>query len=206
MVRGRFEHQIKNITRSGKNVKMFGFSGKGTLMSIGQAYSDVLTPRVQEALEIGCNWLIDHCFENYHDSKNPEHFEDTVLGGHLPSRYLRRYSPLVYKQFAVCIITVAWKLAQPKHMPLSSVAEELAALAIINQTRALIEEDEDGQAIEEVLENFMDAYFELLFDNAYDGIDESEVGQSLGMSSLAFNNWFKPFTADSSRIAHPYVS
>jgi hypothetical protein len=86
------------------------------------------------------------------------------------------------------------------------VAEELAALAIINQTRALIEEDEDGQAIEEVLENFMDAYFELLFDNAYDGIDESEVGQSLGMSSLAFNNWFKPFTADSSRIAHPYVS
>ena len=180
-------------------------------MSIGQAYSDVLTPRAREALEMGCDWIIDHCFENYNDLKNPEHFEDTVLGGHLPSRYLHRYTPLVYKQFAVCIITVAWKLAQPKHMPLSSVAEELAALAIINQAKALIKEDEDGQAIEEVLESFMDVYFEdldfeLLFDNEYDGIDESEVGQLLGMSSLAFNNWFKPLTVEPSRIAHSYVS
>lgn len=180
-------------------------------MSIGQAYSDVLTPRAREALEMGCNWIIDHCFENYNDLKNPEHFKDTVLGGHLPSRYLHRYTPLFYKQFAVCIITVAWKLAQQKHMPLSSVAEELAALAIINQAKALIEEEEDGQAIEEVLESFMDVYFEdldfeLLFNNKYDGIDESEVGQSLGMSSLAFNDWFKPFSTKSSRIAHPYVS
>jgi hypothetical protein len=160
---------------------------------------------------MGCDWIIDHCFENYNDLKKPEHFEDTVLGGHLPSRYLHRYTPLFYKQFAVCIITVAWKLAQQKHMPLSSVAEELAALASINQVKALIEEDEDGQAIEEVLESFMDVYFEdldfeLLFDNEYDGIDESEVGQSLGMSFLAFNNWFKPFSTESARIAHPYGS
>ena len=53
--------------------------------------------------------------------KDPEHFEDTILGGHLPSRYLHKYTPLFYKQFAVCIITVAWKLAQPKHIPLSSL-------------------------------------------------------------------------------------
>ncbi len=180
-------------------------------MSIGQAYSDILSPSVREALGMGCDWMIDHCFENYNASKNPGHFDDTVLGGHLPSRYLQRYTPLFYKQFAVCIITVAWKLAQPKHSPLSSVAEELAALAIINQAKALVEEDEDGQAIEEVLESFKDVYFEdldfeLLFENEYDGIDESKVGQSLGMSSLAFNIWFQPFSAESSRIVHPYVS
>jgi hypothetical protein len=129
-------------------------------MSVGQAYSDILTPRAQEALEMGCNWIIDHCFENYNDLKDPEHFEDTILGKHLPSRYLHRYTPLLYKQFAVCIITVAWKLAQPKHMPLSSVAEELAAWAIINQAKALTEEDKDGEAIEKVLEKFIDEYFE----------------------------------------------
>jgi hypothetical protein len=130
--------------------------------------------------------------------------------GHLPSRYLHGYTLLFYKQFAVCIITVAWKLAQPKHIPLSSVAEELAAWAIINQAKALTEEDEDGEAIEKVLEKFIDVYFEdldfeFLFDNAYDGIDESEAVQELGMSSLAFNDWFKPFSDEPSRIAHPYV-
>jgi len=186
-------------------------SRKETNLSIGQAYSDVLTPRAQEALEMGCDWIIDHCFENYNDLKDPEHFEDTILGGHLPSRYLHRYTPLFYKQFAVCIITVAWKLAQPKHIPLSSVAEELAAWAIINQAEALTEEHEDGEAIEKVLEKFIDVYFEdldfgFLFDNAYDGIDESEAAQELGMSSLAFNDWFKPFSDEPSRIAHPYVS
>jgi len=47
--------------------------------------------------------------------------------------------------------------------------------------------------------------FGFLFDNAYDGIDESEAAQELGMSSLAFNDWFKPFSDEPSRIAHPYV-
>ena len=42
-------------------------------------------------------------------------------------------------------MTVAWKLGQPKHIPLSSVAEELAAWAIINQAKAFTEEDKDGK-------------------------------------------------------------
>ncbi len=173
-------------------------------MSVGQAYSDVLTPSAQKGLEMACDWIIDHCFENYSDLKGPEEFEGTVLGGHLPPRYLHRYTPLFYKQFAVCVITVVWKLAQPKQMPLSS----LAAWAIINEAKTLTEED--GEEIEKVFERFIDVYFEdldfeLLFDNAYDGIDESEVGQELGMSSLALNDWFKPFSGESSRIAHPYV-
>ena len=180
-------------------------------MLVGQAYSDILTPRAREALEMGCDWLIDHSFENYNDLKGPEEFEDTVLGGHLPSRYLHKYTPLFYKEFAVCIITVAWKLAQPTHMPLSSIAEELAARAIIKEAKALTaEEEEDGETIEQILDRFIDIYFEdldfeLLFDNTYDGIDESEVGQELGMTSLAFDDWFKPFSGESSRIVHPYV-
>jgi hypothetical protein len=180
-------------------------------MLIGQAYTDVLTPRAREALEAGCNWIIDHCFENYNDLNNPEDFEDTILGGHLPSRYLYKYTPLFYKKFAVCVITVAWKLAQPRHMPLSSVAEELAAWAIIKEAQALTEEDEDGEAIKEILEKFIDVYFEdlnfqFLFDNAYDGIDKIEAGEMLDMTSLAFEDWFKPFSDKPYRIAHPYVA
>jgi hypothetical protein len=97
------------------------------------------------------------------------------------------------------------------HIPLSSVAEELAAFAIINQAKANIEEEADGEAITDSLERFVDTYFEdldfeFLFDNAYDGIDESETGQQLGISSLALDDWFKPFSEDPTRIAHPYVN
>ena len=179
-------------------------------MSIGQAYSNVLTPRAQEALEMGCLWIIDHCFEDYNLLKDSGDVENTVLGGHLPQRYLSRYTPLFLKQFAVCVITVTWKLAQSESTTPSSLAEELAAWAIINQAKALTEEEEDGEAIEEALETFIEVYFEdldfqFLFEDAYDGIDETEVAQMLGMSSLALNNWLKPFSDEPSRIAHPYV-
>jgi hypothetical protein len=50
-----------------RKLKSVDCSRKETDMSVGQAYSDVLTPRAQETLEMGCNWIIDHCFENYND-------------------------------------------------------------------------------------------------------------------------------------------
>jgi hypothetical protein len=36
---------------------------KETVMSIGQAYADILTPREQQALAEACDWLIDHAFD-----------------------------------------------------------------------------------------------------------------------------------------------
>jgi hypothetical protein len=118
----------------------------------------------------------------------------------------------------VCLITVAWKLAQPEHLPLSSLAEELAAYAIIREAMARLEMEEEEDAEEkgaqeetqEPFDAFLDAYFEdtdfaILFEDRYDGIDETEVAQVLGMSSLAFDDWFLPFSEEPSRVAHPYV-
>lgn len=180
-------------------------------MSIGQAYSDILSPRAQEALEMGCNWIIDHCFEEYSEAKGPESFEKSILGEYLPHRYLQKYTPLFLKQFAVCVITVTWKLAQPEPLLLSSVAEELAALAIIHAAEDLTEDEEYGEEIHEALETFIDVYLEdrdveFLFSDSSDGLDETEVGKALGMASLAFPHWFQPFSRDNSRIAHPYVT
>jgi hypothetical protein len=47
------------------------------------------------------------------------HIASTVVGEYLPTRSVYRYTPLFFKKFAVCMITVAWKLAQSEHMPLS---------------------------------------------------------------------------------------
>src|SRR5258706_7971002 len=178
-------------------------------MTIGQAYSEVLTPREQQALLQACDWLIDHAFDEFASINEPKDVLDTVLGSHLPERYTYRYTPLFYKKFAVCLITVAWKLAQPEHLPLSSLAEELAAYAIIREAMARLEMEEEEDAEEkgaqeetqEPFDAFLDAYFEdtdfaILFEDRYDGIDETEVAQVLGMSSLAFDDWFLPFSEE----------
>src|SRR5207245_2627803 len=83
------------------------------------------------------------------------------------------------------MITVAWKLAQSEHLPLSSLAEELAALAIIQEAKGHLEDRKNA------FDTFIDRYFEdtdvaFLFDDRYDGLDETEVAQMLGLSSLAF--------------------
>ncbi len=115
-------------------------------------------------------------------------------------------------------MTVAWKLAQPEHLPLSSLAEELAAHAVIREAMARLEMEEEEDAEEkgdqeqtqETLDAFIDAYFEdtdveILFGDRYDGLDETELAKVLGMSSLAFGDWFLPFSEEPSRVAHPYV-
>ena len=177
-------------------------------MAIGQAYSDILTPPAREALQGGCDTLIDGVFDDLGNVKGSRDIADTWAAIYLPERYLYKYAPLFLRQFAVCVVTVAWKLAQPEHMPLSSLAEELAANAIIESAKVYAETAELD--VVDLLEDFRDEYFEdldfeYLFDDAYDGIDETDVGQMLGMSSLAFDDWFKPFSGESSRIAHPYV-
>ncbi len=96
-------------------------------------------------------------------------------------------------------------------MPLSSLAEELAAWAILEEAKRLLEEKSNESETENNFDDFIDAYFEdtdflYLFENAYDGIEETQPGQVLGISSLAFDNWFLPFSDDPSRRAHPYVS
>src|SRR6266853_5558872 len=173
-------------------------------MSIGQAYSDILTPGEQQALAEACDWLIDHAFDERERIEKPEDVLDTVMGEYLPTRYVYRYTPLFYKKFAVCIITVAWKLTQSEHLPLSSLAEELAARAIIQEAKGRLEDRKNA------FDEFIDRYFEdadvaFLFDDRYDGLDETEVAQMLDLSSLVFADWFLPYSDAPSRVVHPYV-
>jgi len=173
-------------------------------MSIGQAYADILTPREQQALAEACDWFIDHAFDECARIEKPQDVLDSVVGRYLPTRYVYRYTPLFFKKFAVCIITVAWKLAQSEHLPLSSLAEELAARAIIQEAKGRLEDRKNA------FDTCIDRYFEdtdvaFLFDDRYDGLDETEVAKMLGLSSLVFADWFLPFSDAPSRVVHPYV-
>lgn len=180
-------------------------------MSVGQAYPHALTSSEQQALQASCDILIDSIFSEIGNVTDTENIAETTLGTYLPSRYIQRYTPGFLQQFAVCVITVAWKLAQPQHIPLASLAEELAAHAIIEHAKVVMEIDEDIEFVEDAFETFEDLYFEdldfeFLYDDAYDGIDETEIAQDIGIFSLALKDWFKPFSDEPSRMPHPYAT
>jgi len=142
-----------------------------------------------------------------------EDLAGTTLAWHLPLHYLPKYTPAFLKRFSVCILTVGWKLAQSKPLVLSSVAEELAAWAILTTTKQhveLMQEEEDShiQIREYIFEEllFEDTDFLFLFDQEYESIETTMVGQMLHMTSLAFADWFRPFGDDPSYMVHPYVT
>jgi hypothetical protein len=82
-----------------------------------------------------------------------------MLGIYLPERYLSNYTPHFLRKFAICLITVAWKLAQPGHSVLASLAEELAAWVILQEAKRHLE-DETEEEGEDAFAAFIDAYFE----------------------------------------------
>jgi hypothetical protein len=185
---------------------------------VGQAYKEYLTPEEQEALAGGVDLLLDGLFDEVMQMAHWEESDlaNSTFGWHLPPRYLPKYTPLFLKQFLICVVTVAWKLAQPEPMVLSCVAEELAGWAIINAARVQIELKRETEGASEVstedaFADFIEVFFEdtdclFLFDDEYDGIDQSPVGQMFGLTPLSFEDWFKPFGSGPERIVHPYVA
>lgn len=178
-------------------------------MLMGQAYKKVLTKHERQALQTSCDLLIDSIFDDLQNVKQPEDVAGTMVGSYLPERYLYKYTPIFLKKFGVCLITVAWKLAQPKRLMLSSLAEELAALIIIREAKRELEDESDTE-VANPFDAFIDTFFEdtdfeFLYEDRFDGIEETELAQSLGISSLAFKDWFVPFSDEPSRTPHPFV-
>lgn len=92
-------------------------------MTVGQASSELLSARERKALAAGCDVLIDQVFDALQEIKEPQDVAHTTLGLCLPPRYLYKYTPFFCRRFLVCLLTVAWKLAQPKRMLLGLILE-----------------------------------------------------------------------------------
>ena len=212
----RWFHPFPRTTR----VHPYCFEGE-TNAHIGQAYKTCLVTPEQEALQTGCDVLIDELFEDLaqlaqQEIGTPETLTWISITHYLPSHYLPKYTYAFLKQLGVCVLTVLWKLAQPQHVILSSLAEELAGHALVEQSGACFElqqDEEEGDAMPEgeALEQFRESFFEdedflFLFDDSYDGIDTSIARQLLHIESLAFGDWFRPFHDGPERAAHPYVA
>src|SRR6266699_2225165 len=128
-------------------------------MPVKQADKKWLTSREREALFAASALLINAFFDEYSKvhAWKPEKIFLTRLEEHLPRHYFSHYTPLFYKEFGACVVSVAWKLAQPKPIPPASVAEQLAAWAILKEAKEFLKrasKDKSAEETEHMLQGF----------------------------------------------------
>jgi hypothetical protein len=179
-------------------------------MELGAAYADVLPTSHRHVLQDAAKDLIDTTLQDLAASDSPGWSADNwLIGTMLPARYRLRYTGLFAQKLFVCLVTVVWKLGQREVMRPSCVAEELAAHVLIHEAEALLEVNgvhPDFDGFRDVF--FEDLDFEYLYDEAYDGIEVSDVAAEMGITNLAFAEWFERFgppETSSYTEVHPYA-
>ncbi len=132
------------------------------------------------------------------------HLED------LPRRYALRYDEQFARRFLATVIAMTTRFTQGTFTQLSCVAEELALRLLLSEAKVCLETFgllDDG--VSEALDCFADLVYEdtdheWLYDDSKDGIEDSPVGEMLGMAPMGLADWFRPFNDD--RYVHPYAA
>jgi len=178
---------------------------------IGYKEAKKLNTNIQrEALLSGANILIDELFEDLFSINNGETIDSSmVLNEYLPRQFKRHYNVLFVKKFIVCVIRLSesiktWK--GEEEIP-ASTAECIALRAIVKEAETWSEmkaekdnkySQMDFSEFEDIA--FPDFDFELLFNLALDGIEDTSMAEKMGMV-LKPSDWFKPIYAS----VHPYT-
>ncbi len=166
---------------------------------LADAWAEILPESHREALFASMCMLIDDFFgESEHN--------ESLLASYLPPRYTHRYDELFYRRFFATFMTIGFKLVQPTPPAplLSCTAEELACQALISQAEAVLQ----TQSVTPDFDVFTDSVYqdrdhEYLFGGQLDGIEDTDVGASMGIGMLRFNEWFEPFLNATTPV-HPY--
>jgi len=171
---------------------------------IGDVAAGLLSQHQERALKAAATTLLDRFFADVGHLEAGGDFESTDLIECLPPRFASKYDHLFAKEFVVCLAAVGSKLVQPGNWPLACVAEELALHALIEEAESILEvgdEEADFGDFRELA--FKDDDYLMLFDMAWDGIEDSDLGRQVRVMNLAFDEWFEAFYE---RIpVHPYV-
>jgi hypothetical protein len=167
---------------------------------------DVLGSKERNALQSAVDVLIDDFLMDAANTNATDwSVHNTAMSSYLPPHYLVRFSSRHARQFLVATISVAGYLVQP-HWPYPScLAEELALRALIEMAQTDLELHgwDEGNFDAFIDTAYMDVDFELLFDPANDGIEDTELGRNFGMASLALRDWAKQYGGASQ--VHPYL-
>jgi hypothetical protein len=154
---------------------------------------------------------VEELFEDIVDLRRREvgpadDVHETWILSQLPARFAAGYSVRFAQQFLVALVDVTCRFTRGWE-PLTCVAQELGLRVLLNQVEvmadlAVVTLDDDWRGhLEEML--FEDVDHELLYDPAYDGIEEDLESQPPGMAPMRFSDWFVPFNAG--RSMPPYA-
>jgi hypothetical protein len=159
----------------------------------------------QEALRGACTVMIDQAFDDLAALESGEDFTGLTMLDWLPRKHLPRYNGSFARRFAVCLITVAWKLFDGADHRLACVAEEMALAALLSEAEAWLEDRGREADLRLAAEGaFQDTDFELLFKATYDGIEDADATAHLAFANLGFADWFEPFL--NAPGVHPYAA
>jgi hypothetical protein len=171
--------------------------------------TDELTILQRETLYRAVRQVVERYMDDLEQlARREQPFGETSMADDLPRKHLHLYHVEFARSFLVCTLTVALKLRAPGEHRLACTAEELALHAIVNKAEALVladpEMDDDAAANfnEFRATAFEDWDYEMLFDAAADGIEDS-TDPKADVVNLRFNDWFKPFNEES--VIHPFL-
>jgi hypothetical protein len=132
-------------------------------------------------------------------------FEHTFMSAYLPPQFKARYGALFAKKLFVCLVTVAWKLDQAGNWPLACTGEQLALRALVERAESQMELDGSDYDFEDFWElAFPDRDLDMLFEPAFDGVEDSEIADYMGARHLHPDRWFEPLYEGIP--VHPYVA
>lgn len=184
----------------------------------GQQY---LTDGQSAALTVAAHMLTERCLADIKRLTRGEPLEEmeTVLADDdvLPPRFRTLYDIAFAQRLLAVVMTVAWKLVTGEDQTPACVAEEMMLSAVIDEATYVhndvweLPEEERGEEEPEriVLKDledyvFEDLDFQWLWDHAADGIQDSDVGRTLGMGNLNVRDWFEPFIRRGN--VHPFAA
>lgn len=165
----------------------------------------VLTGTKREALHAAVALLLDDAFETL--ARNGD-LNESMIVWYLPERLEPHYTEVLYRGMVVAVANVGAQFADTDAPTLRCLADEMALHVIIEHAGAWLENqgelDEGWVNYEDRV--FEDTDFELLYDPAWDGIEDpdSDVARQGGMANLHPKDWFKPFRP--AEPVHPYYA
>lgn len=169
-----------------------------------------LSPESRAAIALATVLITDHMFEDLAEVAAGEGVPD-IASEYLPPGWLIGLSVGFIKGMVVSMILVGHGLTFASWKGPANTAEELCLKAVLDHAGEVVPDMfklSNEKRLRNDIERFREVAFqdldhEWLFQPEMDGIDKSELGETLGIQSLSRRDAFKPFA---NRAIHLYLS
>jgi len=168
----------------------------------------LLSPSCRGVFRDAAGILLDELASDLDYLRSGGHARDTAaLSRHLPPQSADLYDGALVRRWIAAVERVAKKLIRYPDTYLASTAEELAAHALIDEARLVVDwqlemdelDETEAAAVLKMIDEVHDLGFEdhdvlMLFDsNLAQAAQDEDIVRQMGIANLELDDWFKPF-------------